>query len=71
MPPRIFEIAFWIRMPRVSAILPDITQHTHSFFASGVMSSHNASTFGTAEIAFLKSAGTLCTIPLLLLMEIW
>jgi hypothetical protein len=46
MPDFIFEIAFWILTPRVSASFPDVTQQIHSFFASGVMSSQRASTFG-------------------------
>ncbi len=45
MPPFIFESAFSIRISRVSAFLPLVTQQIHSLRASGVMSSHKARTF--------------------------
>jgi hypothetical protein len=61
MPPFILEIAFSMRMLRVSAFLPDITQHIHSLRASGVTSFHMASALGLAATAFFKSAGNVCT----------
>jgi hypothetical protein len=39
-----FEIAFFMRMFRVSDFLPDVTQHIHSLRASGVISFHKAFT---------------------------
>ena len=58
MPPFIFDRALLIRIPRVSAFLPEMTQQIHSFRAKGVMSSHSARTAGTEVIASLRSAGT-------------
>ncbi len=52
-----------MRIARVSAFLPDITQQIHSLRASGVMSSHNARSFGEAESAFRKSAGSTWMVP--------
>ena len=57
------DIAFFMRMPLVSASLPEMTQQIHSFLANGVMSSHNAVTFLEERIAFPRSAGSLCTVP--------
>ena len=61
-------------MTLVSAFTPEMTQQIHSFFAKGVISSHNFSTFGTASIAFFKSSGTtLCgtfTLPSFFLIAI-
>ncbi len=51
-----------MRMPRVSAFTPEVTQQIHSFFASGVMSSQTAFALDTFAIAFLKSAGSVCAI---------
>ena len=63
MPPLIFDSAFAIRIPRVSAFLPAVTQQIHSLRASGVISSHFASAALSAVRAFLKSAGILCATP--------
>jgi hypothetical protein len=57
IPPESFESAFSIRIPRVSAFLPEMTQQTHSLLARGVMSSQTALAFGLDERAFLKSMG--------------
>lgn len=63
IPPDIFEIAFSIRIVRVSANFPDVTQQIHSLRASGVISCQSASTFDDTEIACLKSAGNLWMVP--------
>jgi len=63
MPDFIFESAFPILIPRVSARFPEVTQQIHSFCASGVMSFHTESAAGTETSAFRKSAGMLCTAP--------
>src|SRR5690606_20002714 len=63
IPPFIFEIPFSIRIPRVSAFLPEVTQQIHSLCASGVMSCHKASTLCTEAIASRRSLGSLCTVP--------
>src|SRR3989344_4479081 len=63
MPPFIFESAFLMRMPRVSAFLPEVTQQIHSLRAKGVISSHSARTAGVEVIAIRKSSGSLCTVP--------
>src|SRR4051812_30068586 len=63
MPPLSFESAFSMRMPRVSAFLPDVTQHIHSLRASGVTSSHAASARGVEMRASFRSAGRGCTVP--------
>jgi hypothetical protein len=57
MPPFIFEIAFLMRIMRVSAFLPLITQQIHSLRASGVMSSHTAVAFGELLRAERRSEG--------------
>lgn len=49
-----------IRMRRVSALLPDITQQIHSLRASGVISAHTARAVGAPMIAMRRSAGILC-----------
>lgn len=64
IPPDSLDMALFIRMSRVSAFLPEVTQHIHSLRASGVMSAHSASTLGVAVIAFLKSVGSVCIVPL-------
>jgi hypothetical protein len=51
---------FCMRMFLVSASLPEVTQHIHSFLAKGVMSSQTFFAFGEAKMAFFKSAGSLC-----------
>ena len=51
-----------IRWLLVSAFLADSTQQVHSLRASGVMSSHAASTAEEEVGTFRKSVGTLCTI---------
>src|SRR6202040_261829 len=53
-----------IRWLLVSAFLADSIQHIHSLRASGVISSHAASTCGSDVSAFFKSEGTSCTTPL-------
>ncbi len=63
MPPLSLDSALLMRIPRVSAFLPEVTQQIHSLRASGVISAHTARAFGSDEIAFRKSAGTLCTAP--------
>jgi hypothetical protein len=63
MPPFILEIAFLMRIPRVSSFLPEVTQQIHSFRASGVMSLHRARAAGLDNTAACKSAGILCTVP--------
>ncbi len=62
MPPFILETALAMRIPRVSAFLPDVTQHTHSLRASGEMSSQSCCTFGIAASACFRSCGVLCGI---------
>ncbi len=47
----------------VSSFLTKVTQHIHSFRASGVRSSHIASAALSEVRAFRKSVGTLCTTP--------
>jgi len=51
-----------MRMPLVSAFLPDMIQQIHSLRASGVISSQTACAVGTEATAFRKSAGISCTI---------
>lgn len=63
MPPRILDSAFAIRIPRVSAFLPDVTQQIHSLRAKGVMPSHSARVRGSDWMARRRSAGRLCTGP--------
>ena len=65
MPPESFERAFLIRIPRVSALAPEMTQHIHSLRAKGVVSCHTASALGCDASTFRKSAGRLCTVPVL------
>lgn len=56
----------------VSALFTEVTQHIHSFLASGVSSFHVARIFGLAASAFFISAGTACTTPCAtLVMLIW
>jgi hypothetical protein len=52
-----------IRRLLLSAFFADSIQQIHSLRASGVMSSHAASTCGSDRRASRKSAGTLCTTP--------
>ena len=47
----------------VSICLAFSTQQIYSLRASGVMSSHRASTFASPTSALRKSAGILCTVP--------
>jgi hypothetical protein len=63
IPPFILDSAFFIRISRVSAFTPEVTQQIHSLRASGVMSSHNSRAAGAAIIAFFRSSGSLCTVP--------
>lgn len=63
IPPLSFESVFSIRIPRVSAFFPEITQQIHSLRARGVISSHTARARGEAVRAFRKSSGSLCTVP--------
>jgi len=53
-----------MRIERVSAFLPDVTQHIHSLRAKGVTSCHTASARGVFKSSCRKSAGRLCTTPL-------
>lgn len=62
MPPDSLEIALPILMPRVSAFLPEITQHIHSLRAKGVVLFHTASALGRATSAARKSLGSVCTV---------
>ena len=64
-------MAFVIRIVRVSAFLPEVTQQIHSFFASGVISSHTANAAGAEAMAFLKSIGILCTVPFLVITQFY
>lgn len=50
-----------MRIPRVSARFPEMTQQIHSLLARGVMSFHTASAFGVDARALRKSEGKLCT----------
>lgn len=52
-----------MRIFRVSAFFPDVTQQAHSLRASGVMSPQVAFAFGEIAIAFPRSFGILCTAP--------
>src|SRR3990167_2609885 len=61
IPPLSFESAFSIRIPLVSAFLPEMTQQIHSLRARGVISSHTARAAGAETSAFRRSSGTLCT----------
>ena len=63
MPTFIFESAFSIRIPLVSAFLPEITQQIHSLRASGVMASQSARAAGIPMMASRRSAGIVCTTP--------
>lgn len=63
MPPLSFESPFSIRISRVSAFLPAVTQQIHSLRASGVMSSHTSSAAGVASNALRQSAGMGCNAP--------
>lgn len=70
MPPESFERPFLIRIPLVSACLPEVTQQIHSLRAKGVMSFHTASALGVDASAFLKSEGRLCTALVLVTLAI-
>lgn len=70
MPPCSLDIAFVIRIGRVSAFLPEVTQHIHSLRAKGVISCHNASAALLEAIALRKSAGNWCTVPPAMLVAI-
>ena len=48
----------------VSSFLAEVTQQIHSLRASGVMSVHRFFTLVSVSIALRKSAGILCTAPL-------
>jgi len=60
MPDLSLEMALPMRMPRVSASFPDVTQQIHSLRASGVTTAHVAAAFASALMAFLKSGGRVC-----------
>lgn len=62
MPLLSFDSAFSMRIPLVSAFLPEVTQQIHSLRASGVTSSHTACAFGADLSAFFRSRGSLCGI---------
>ena len=70
MPPLSFERALAIRIFLVSAFLPDVTQQTHSFLASGVMSSHIVCAGFEETRALRKSAGSLCSFSFLAIAHI-
>ena len=63
IPPFILEIPFLIRISRVSAFLPEITQQIHSLRASGLISCQRAFTAGVAAMAARRSGGSLWTTP--------
>ena len=71
MPPFSFESAFSMRIPLVSAFLPEMTQQIHSLRASGVRSSHTVRAFGSEVKAFLKSSGTLCATSFVAQLEVF
>src|SRR3989338_10415068 len=71
MPPFSFERAFSMRIPLVSVFLPDVTQQTHSFRASGVMSCHAASAALEEASAFRKSTGNLCNASFFLIIAVY
>ena len=52
-----------MRISRVSAFFPEVTQQIHSLRASGVISSHTARAVEDAINAFRKSSGILCSVP--------
>jgi hypothetical protein len=52
-----------MRMFLVLDFLPEVTQHIHSLRANGVMSSHSARIDEEEMMAFLRSAGSACTVP--------
>ena len=52
-----------MRIPLVSAFLPDVTQQIHSLRASGVISSHTVRAADVEIMAFRKSSGILCATP--------
>ena len=55
-----------MRIPLVSAFLPDVTKQIHSLRASGVIFSHIARAAGTEARDFCKSAGMLCITPVII-----
>ncbi len=63
MPPLSFESAFSMRIVRVSAFLPEVTQQIHSLRASGVTSCHVARALGDRSNARRKSSGSACMVP--------
>src|SRR3989344_2730618 len=67
IPPLSFESAFPIRIRRVSAFLPEVTQQIHSLRAGGVMSPPPARARLPAGrplvSAFRKSSGRVCATP--------
>ena len=62
-PSRNLSIPTSMRRFLVSSFLADVTQQIHSFRANGVISTQRflATTFDS--MAFLRSAGNLCTVP--------
>lgn len=52
-----------MRMPRVSAFFPDVTQQIHSLRASDEMLPHFLHVAAEEASAFRKSSGSLCTDP--------
>jgi hypothetical protein len=63
MPPRILSRPTSIRRLLVSSFFADVTQQIHSFRASGVMLAQRSFAARSASMALRKSAGSLCTIP--------
>lgn len=60
MPPESLDIAFLMRMSRVSAFLPEVAQQIHSFLARGVVESQVAFARGDFKSAAFKSLGKVC-----------
>ena len=69
IPPFSLESDFSIRIFLVSAFLPEMTQQIHSLRASGVISFQIALA-EEALMAFRKSSGTLCIVPIMFFLTI-
>src|SRR5688572_2556753 len=63
LPSRSSSHVRWIRRCLVSICLAFSTQQIYSLRASGVISSHRASTLESASSALRRSVGILCTVP--------
>ena len=64
IPPRILSMPTSMRRLLVVSCLAEVTQHIHSFRASGVMSAQRLLAVALDSMAIRKSAGILWTIPL-------